>query len=85
MYTQNMTFINRNYLQCQQPLTTTINYSYPPPTPPQINPLASRNLTLEWLFNAQKVLRFSRSTLYLAIGLLDKLITRGITLSDSNA
>lgn len=46
--------------------------------------LPQRNAVIDWLFRAQKTLAFSRSTLFLAIALLDKLLAYGLGLTDSN-
>lgn len=46
--------------------------------------LPQRNATIDWLFRAQKTLGFSRSSLFLGIALLDKLLCYGIALADSN-
>lgn len=37
--------------------------------------LPERNTTIDWLYRAQSILNFSKSTLYLGIALLDKLLT----------
>jgi hypothetical protein len=47
--------------------------------------LSQRNWTIEWMYTVQKTLGFSRSSLFLGIALLDKLIARGLPLSDANA
>lgn len=46
--------------------------------------LPQRNSAIDWLYRAQKTLTFSRSSLFLAIALLDKLLCLGIALTDSN-
>jgi hypothetical protein len=46
--------------------------------------LPQRNLTIDWLYRAQNSLQFSRSSLFLGIALLDKLLTQGLPLSDQN-
>jgi len=46
--------------------------------------LSQRNTTINWLFRAQSTLNFSKSTLYLAIALLDKLLTLRMPLEDEN-
>jgi hypothetical protein len=46
--------------------------------------LPQRNSVIDWLYRAQKTLAFSRSSLFLAIALLDKLLCLGIALTDSN-
>ena len=50
-----------------------------------LNALAQRNLTIQWLYRAQRTLQFSKSTLYLGIALLDKLLSKGMALTDSNS
>lgn len=50
-----------------------------------LNALPQRNLAIEWLYRAQQLLQFSKSTVYLGIALLDKLLTKGMKLNDSNA
>ena len=43
-----------------------------------------RTSSVEWLYRAQKNLQFSRSTLFIALGLLDKLLFQGLTLNQDN-
>ena len=51
--------------------------------PPSITAsLPQRNSTINWLFRAQSTLNFSKSTLYLGIALLDKLLTLKMPLED---
>lgn len=52
---------------------------------PLVKALTQRNATIAWLYHAQRVLKFSRSSLFLGIALLDKLLARGMSLTDSNA
>jgi hypothetical protein len=40
--------------------------------------LSQRNLIIEWIYHAQKVFTFSKSTLFLAIATLDKLLISGM-------
>lgn len=51
---------------------------------PLVKVLAQRNATINWLYHAQKTLKFSRSSLFLGIALLDKLLACGMSLTDSN-
>jgi len=46
--------------------------------------LPQRNAIIDWIYRAQKALSFSRSSLFLAIALLDKLLIKGLPLNDSN-
>jgi len=46
--------------------------------------LPQRNAVIDWIYRAQKILGFSRSTLFLAIALLDKLISFDLPPTDSN-
>lgn len=46
--------------------------------------LPQRNAVIEWLYRAQKILGFSRSTLFLSIALLDKLIAHNLPPTDDN-
>ena len=46
--------------------------------------LPQRNATIDWLFRAQSTLNFSRSTLFLGIALLDKLLTLRMPLEDES-
>lgn len=48
------------------------------------NSLTQRNTSIEWFFRCQYNLKFSRSTLFLGIALLDKLLTFGMPLNDEN-
>lgn len=43
-----------------------------------------RNQCIEWLYNAQSKLHFSRSSLFITFGMLDKLLIKGLKLSDNN-
>lgn len=49
-----------------------------------VNALADRNSTIDWMYRCQHTLNFSRSTLFLGIALLDKLLTSGMPLNDEN-
>jgi len=51
---------------------------------PLTNALYERNKVIEILYRGQVNLRFSRSSLYLAIGILDKLILKGFTFDKDN-
>lgn len=58
-----------------------------PKSSPVTNPLPNcplRTQSVEWLYRAQRNLNFSRSTLFIALGLLDKLLLQGLTLSQDN-
>lgn len=44
--------------------------------------LVQRNTTIDWMFRAHLTLNFSKSTLYLGIALLDKLLACKMGLSD---
>lgn len=44
--------------------------------------LPQRNRTIDWLFRSQSILNFSKSTLYLGIALLDKILTAKMSLTD---
>ena len=44
--------------------------------------LPQRNTTINWLYRSQSILNFSKSTLYLGIALLDKLLTAKMPLND---
>lgn len=58
-----------------------------PKTPNPSNPLPDnsyRTLSVDWLYRAQRNLQFSRSTLFIALGLLDKLILQGLVLTQDN-
>ena len=46
--------------------------------------LTQRNQIIDWLYRAQYAINCSRSTLFLSIALLDKLITFGYVLNDQN-
>ena len=46
--------------------------------------LQLRNESIEWLYKAQVNLRFSRSTLFLAIGLIDQLLLQNISFLEGN-
>ena len=46
--------------------------------------LPQRNYVIDWLYRAQRTLSFSRSSMFLGIALLDKLITFGVPLTDTN-
>lgn len=39
---------------------------------------------IDWLYRAQRNLQFSRSTLFIALGLLDKLLLKGLVLTQEN-
>ena len=52
---------------------------------PILKAISQRNSAISWLYHAQHVLKFSRSSLFLGIALLDKLLSRGMSLTDSNA
>lgn len=43
---------------------------------------AMRNYCVEWLYRAQANFRFSRSTLFLSFSLLDRLLQRGLSLTE---
>lgn len=43
-----------------------------------------RTLSVEWMYRAQRNLQFSRSTLFIALGLLDKLLLQGLVLTHDN-
>jgi hypothetical protein len=47
--------------------------------------LPLRNAAIDWLYRAQGTLHFSRSTLFLGIALLDKLLTQGMPLTEQNS
>ena len=47
--------------------------------------LEERNLIIDWLYRSQQTLKVSRSTLFLGIALLDKLVTKGMPLSEENS
>lgn len=47
--------------------------------------LAQRNFTIDWLYRAQQTLKFSRSSLFLGIALLDKLLVNGLALTEANS
>ena len=47
--------------------------------------LEERNSIIDWLYRAQQTLKVSRSTLFLGISLLDKLVTQGMPLSEENS
>ena len=49
-----------------------------------VDSLAQRNIVIDWFYRAQLNLRFSRSTLFLGIALLDKLLTLGMNLNQQN-
>lgn len=58
-----------------------------PKTLPLTQPLPIvhfRTTAVEWLYRAQRNLQFSRSTLFLALGLLDKLLLQGLVLTQDN-
>lgn len=65
-------------------------YSLPktcPKTLPLTQPLPTvpfRTTAVEWLYRAQRNLQFSRSTLFIALGLLDKLLLQGLVLTQDN-
>jgi len=40
--------------------------------------LPQRNSVIEWIYHAQQVLTFSKSTLFMAIATLDKLLISGM-------
>ena len=46
--------------------------------------MSQRNAVIDWIYRAQKTLEFSRSSLFLGIALLDKLLIYGFSLNDSN-
>jgi hypothetical protein len=48
------------------------------------NSLSQRNAVIDWLYRAQKACSFSRSSLFLGIALLDKLLIKGMPLNDSH-
>jgi hypothetical protein len=54
------------------------------PIGPLTKVLPQRNAIIDWIYNAQSVLSFSRSSLYLGIAILDKLIIKGFSLSEAN-
>lgn len=43
-----------------------------------------RSDCIEWLYRAESNLHFSRSTLFIALGLLDKLLVKGLVLTHEN-
>jgi hypothetical protein len=58
-----------------------------PKTVPLSQPLPAcplRTTCVEWLYRAQRNLQFSRSTLFIALGLLDKLLLQGLALTHDN-
>lgn len=62
-----------------------------PKTCPKSVPLAQpvpacsyRTSCVDWLYRAQRNLQFSRSTLFIALGLLDKLLLQGLLLTHDN-
>lgn len=56
----------------------------PSPVSPLTKYLPKRNAVIDWIYNAQHTLGFSRSSLFLGIALLDKLLIYGLSLNDSN-
>lgn len=54
------------------------------PISPLTKFLPQRNAIIDWIYRAQNALSFSRSSLFLAIALLDKLLIKGLPLNDSN-
>lgn len=63
-------------------LPKTCTKTTPVTTPLPVCPMRTQGV--EWLYRAQRNLRFSRSTLFIALGLLDKLILQGLALSQEN-
>lgn len=64
---------------------STSNYSCKPsPVDPLMKVLVQRNAVIDWIYRAQRTLSFSRSSLFLGIALLDKLLINGMPLNDSN-
>jgi hypothetical protein len=47
--------------------------------------LPQRNAVIDWIYRAQRALGFSRSSLFLGIALLDKLLSKGVPLTDANS
>ena len=51
---------------------------------PSGSALTLRNKCIDWLYAVDRTLYIARSTLYLAVGLLDKIITRSFSLDKNN-
>lgn len=50
----------------------------------KVHQLPQRNKSIEWLYRSQLNLHYSRSTMFLAVGLLDQLLVKGLLLTEDN-
>jgi len=55
-----------------------------PAVGPLVKVLEQRNAVIDWIYRAQRALSFSKSSLFLGIALLDKLLINGMPLNSSN-
>lgn len=84
MIAQNLNFPNLKHTNFKQKNSQVSSPSKPSVLAPLTNVLTQRNAVIEWVYRAQKTTGFSRSSLFLAIALLDKLLVNGLSLNDSN-
>ena len=84
MIAQNLNMPNLKHTTFKPKMTQVSSPSKASVLAPLTSVLTQRNLVIDWLYKAQKTTGFSRSSLFLGIALVDKLLVNGLVLNDSN-